>query len=100
MFPGILALGALVYAISRVKGLVDVLAPSLPGYLIASVMYVFFYLFWEHAYRFKPVSAIPLDLIQLTAAAVLFCTINPGGYGGTEGNAPTGAESGDIGVHS
>ncbi len=100
VFPGVLALGALVYAISRVKGLMDVLTPALPGYFIASVMYVFFYLFWEHAYRFKPVSAISLDLIQLTAVAVLFCTIRPGGYGGTEGDATTGAESGDIDIHS
>ncbi len=100
VFPGVLALGALVYAISRVKGLVGVLSPALPGYLVSSILYVFFYLFWEHAYRFKPVSAIPLDLIQLTAVAVLFCTIRPGGYGGTEGDEAAGAESGDVGINS
>jgi|GEM_PF-3064235 len=96
VFPGVLALGALAYAISRVKGLVSVLEVPLPGYFVASVLYVFFYLFWEHAYRFKPVSAIPLDLIQLTAVAVLYCTIRPGGSGGTERNAEAGAESGDT----
>jgi len=100
VFPGVLALGALIYAISRVKGLVGVLSPALPGYLVSSILYVFFYLFREHAYRFKPVSAIPLDLVQLTAVAVLFCTIRPGGYGGTEGDEAPGAESGDIGINS
>lgn len=100
VFPGVLAVGALVYAISRVKGISGVLAPALPGYLISALLYVFFYLFWEHAYRFKPVSAIPLDLIQLTAVAVLFCTIRPGGHGGTEGDEKAGAESSDIDDHS
>ncbi|NOY22169.1 MAG: hypothetical protein GXO70_01490 [Acidobacteria bacterium] len=100
VFPGVLALGALVYAISRVKGLVKVLTPALPVYLITSVMYVFFYLFWEHAYRFKPVSVIPLDLIQLTAVAALFCTIRPGGDCGNERNEAAGVESVDICVDS
>ncbi|NOZ12873.1 MAG: hypothetical protein GXO69_04390 [Acidobacteria bacterium] len=97
VFPGVLAIGALIYAVSRVKGLAVVLAPSLSVYCIVSLIYVFFYLFWEHAYRFQPVFAIPLDLIQLTTAAVLFCTVRSGGCGGIERNAAPGTESIDAG---
>ncbi len=100
VFPGVLAFGALIYAISRVKNLAHTLSPALPPFFVASLAYVFFYLFWEHAYRFKPVSAIPLDLIQLTATAVLFCTIQPGGCGGLERNETPGAEPDDTGINT
>ncbi len=98
VFPCVLAIGALIYAVSRVKGLAVVLASSLLVYFVVSLVYVFFYLFWEHAYRFQPVFAIPLDLIQLTTAAVLFCTVRKGGCGGIEGNAPHGTKSVNAGT--
>ena len=87
LFPGIISGAAVVYAVSRVRGIGDRLSVVMTAYLIAILPYIALALFLEAGYHARPVVVMPLDLIQLVTVAVFFQSI------GWEVNAETESTS-------
>lgn len=87
VFPGVIAIGAVVYAMSRVRGVRQILENAMPAYVAATILYIFVYLFAQQASQFKPVFAVPLDLIQLATTAVVVTTFRLGDQSGSDGDA-------------
>lgn len=93
VFPGVMAAGAMVYAVSRVKGTATQLARFLTPYLLTILPYIVVFLTMDGAYRDRPASAMPLDLIQIVVAVVVIRTISGEAFHGFAGDASAGVES-------
>jgi len=96
MFPGVMAGAAVVYAVSRVRGVGVRLAPVLTAYVGAIIPYILLSLYLEAGFHARPVIVIPLDIIQLVTVAVLFQSLQKEGTTGSEASAEGSAESPDA----
>lgn len=75
LFPGVISGAAVVYAVSRVRGIGDRLSVLMTAYLTAILPYIALALFLEAGYHARPVVVMPLDLIQLVTVAVFFQSV-------------------------
>ncbi len=93
VFPGVMAAGAMVYAISRVPGTAVRMARLMTPYLLTILPYIVVFLALDGAYRDRPVSAIPLDLIQIVVSVVVIQTLSGEGIRGLTGDEAVGSGS-------
>jgi len=72
LFPGLVALSAIMYYTSRIRASLSNLTAILPAYLITIALYTFTFIIFSPVNAIKPVFALPIDIIQILFAVLLY----------------------------